>query len=174
MKNVVSPKINFESYYRLEDLSNSELELFKEIIVNFVKDITEYTNIYVVGSYCFNLKEKIVNDLDIVVIVPETFRKIIYPCPNGTGYDLINKMAVKSFPYLKNTFNKKTQIFPVNEDSNNRYNLPFRGLDGNMVLRPYFDLLNLEWKNKKPYDYFPYAHIKGKWIKRQLIHNKHL
>ena len=166
------PKIDFQLYQRLEDLSHTEIEMFRDIVVDFIEDITEYTDINVVGSYCFNLKNKIVNDIDIVVIVPESFHKIKFPCSKGTGYDLINKIAIAGYPYLNNTFNKKVQIFPMNKDSNDEYNIPFKGLDGTMLSRPYFNLLSLEWRNKVPYDYFPYAYIKGRWVYRGLVPSK--
>lgn len=161
---------DLSKYYRIEDIPNSKLDIIKNEIDKVFSDIVPYKNLFIAGSYCFNLKTKIVNDVDICVLID----KNIYEINNytGKGYSLINKMGKVSFDRMNGLFNKKVQIIPMN------FEYFYEKVNYSNMKAPYFDLVSKQWYNKKPYDYFPYTwayskeNKKREWVHRSNIPSK--
>lgn len=164
--------VDLNQYYRLEDLSTDQLD----IIYNYSKSIipTEivYSDIYVVGSYCFNLKEQKTSDLDMVVILCEKTHPI--DSVIGKNYDIVNFFGRISFEKLNPVFKKPVQLIPKNKPK-----FLSQMYDSN-IKAPYYNLLEKKWYNKKPYDYFPYTWAKSKnsekkeWVYRDKVSGKYL
>lgn len=135
---------------RIEDFTTEQLDEIREVVLYYAQQVIEIsiTQIFIVGSYCFNRENHIPGDMDIVVIVSESYQKIIYPSDEGIGYNIINAMAEKEREMRNNNhFGKKVQIIPNNYET-------FNSLTGDA---PYYDLFNHELHNKEPYEVYPYV-----------------
>ena len=134
--------LDLTSFVRIEDMTEQNLLDIKEIITYYASQLTTWINMRIAGSYCFNIPDHVPQDMDVVLIISEDVKVIR---ESGIGYDLVNNMAHKEMEMRKaNHFNKKVQIMCKNESEFNSC-----GTDS-----PYYDLDNLTWARKKPYDVY--------------------
>jgi len=149
-------KIDLLKLRKVENFTTEVNNIIVSNIRELVDDDIPIIGYYVVGSFCFALKEN-PNDIDIVIVIPKKYRKIqIGSMDIASGYDIINKCARYEYK-LKDYFNIKTQLIPRNiirgQRWENNYLLEFKFGIKNM---PYYDLLTKGLYNKLYNEYLPY------------------
>lgn len=158
-------KIKLQKIYDYSDIQNlehlSDDNLKNELLFTLKKIIKEpFEDIFIVGSFSFAIGSS--NDIDIAYIIPESYRKFKVPNREKKDYDIFNNFKIYN-KQLETIFKKPIEVLPLNKsvfnDNKNQYG-PF----------PYFDLVNLKWYGKKPYEMFNYklGHTSEgiKWVKR--------
>jgi hypothetical protein len=153
MKGEMKP-LNLKTIRKVENLTESD----RQTIINNTREIFDddipIIGYYIVGSFCFNIENP--NDIDVVVIIPEEYRKIRFPSNEGIGYDMINKCAqydVDTRPYYGGI---KAQHIPQNPDKfyESRKGIPWQN-DKPLVPKygithmPYYDLQTGELFHKE-------------------------
>ena len=147
---------DFSSYNSIEDIE--DINAFQTQLLSTIENnvVEPYEAIFIVGSFCFNVGKS--NDIDIIYCVPEEYKHIKYPSLEGIGYDMVNSFA-KYDILLTEKLNKPIQLIP------NNYNY-FYKLHFNSTPPPLFNLITLEWVNKKHGEVFNKKWWDGGWVNR--------
>ena len=147
---------DFSSYNAIEDIE--DINAFQTQLLSTIENnvVEPYEAIFIVGSFCFNVGKS--NDIDIIYCVPEEYKHIKYPSLEGIGYDMVNSFA-KYDILLTEKLNKPIQLIP------NNYNY-FYKLHFNSTPPPLFNLITLEWVNKKHGEVFNKKWWNGEWVNR--------
>ena len=149
---------DFSSYNSIEDIE--DINAFQTQLLSTIENnvVEPYEAIFIVGSFCFNVGKS--NDIDIIYCVPEEYKHIKYPSLEGIGYDVVN-IFVKYDVLLTEKLNKTIQLIP------NNYNY-FYKLHFNSTPPPLFNLITLEWVNKKHGEVFNKKWWNGEWVNRDV------
>mgnify|MGYP006162726803 FL=1 len=147
---------DFSSYNSIEDIE--DINAFQTQLLSTIENnvVEPYEAIFIVGSFCFNVGKS--NDIDIIYCVPEEYKHIKYPSLEGIGYDMVNSFA-KYDILLTEKLNKPIQLIP------NNYNY-FYKLHFNSTPPPLFNLITLEWVNKKHGEVFNKKWWNNKWVNK--------
>ena len=147
---------DFSSYNSIEDIE--DINILKTQLLSTIENnvVEPYEAIFIVGSFCFNIGKS--NDIDIIYCVPEEYKHIKYPSLEGIGYDMVNSFA-KYDILLTEKLNKPIQLIP----KNSKY---FYKLHFNSTIPPLFNLIKLEWVNKKHGEVFNKKWWDGGWVNR--------
>ena len=147
---------DFSSYNAIEDIE--DINAFQTQLLSTIENnvVEPYEAIFIVGSFCFNIGKS--NDIDIIYCVPEEYKHIKYPSLEGIGYDMVNSFARYDI-LLTEKLNKPIQLIP------NNYNY-FYKLHFNSTPPPLFNLITLEWVNKKHGEVFNKKWWNNKWVNK--------
>ena len=148
---------DFSSYNAIEDIE--DINAFQTQLLSTIENnvVEPYEAIFIVGSFCFNTGKS--NDIDIIYCVPEEYKHIKYPSLEGIGYDVVNSFA-KYDILLTEKLNKPIQLIP------NNYNYCFDLHFNSGTTPPLFNLITLEWINKKHGEVFNKKWWDGGWVNR--------
>ena len=140
--------VDLSKYYQLEQLSQYELNILEQAIVDvcFKKHVVE--NIFIMGSFVFGLDK--INDIDIAVCIKEYVDQDSLDKDNVRLY---KKFQVKYSNKLSKKFNIKIQLLPFNM-------VDFLTCEAQKAGPPLYDLTNKIWINKEPGDIFPFHLVK--------------
>ena len=147
---------DFSIYNSIEDIE--DINILKTQLLSTIENnvVEPYEDIFIVGSFCFNIGKS--NDIDIIYCVPEEYKHIKYPSLEGIGYDMVNSFA-KYDILLTEKLNKPIQLIP------NNYNY-FYKLHFNPTPPPLFNLITLEWVNKEHGEVFNKKWWNGEYVNR--------
>ena len=147
---------DFSSYNSIEDIE--DINVFQTQLLSTIENnvVEPYEAIFIVGSFCFNVGKS--NDIDIIYCIPEEYKHIKYPSLEGIGYDVVNSF-VKYDVLLTEKLNKTIQLIPNNYKYFNENNDKF-------FQPPLFNLITLEWVNKKHGEVFNKKWWDGGWVNR--------
>ena len=148
---------DFSSYNAIEDIE--DINAFQTQLLSTIENnvVEPYEAIFIVGSFCFNVGKS--NDIDIIYCVPEEYKLIKYPSLEGIGYDVVNSFA-KYDILLTEKLNKPIQLIP------NNYNYCFDLHFNSGTTPPLFNLITLEWINKKHGEVFNKKWWDGGYVNR--------
>ena len=148
---------DFSSYNAIEDIE--DINAFQTQLLSTIENnvVEPYEAIFIVGSFCFNVGKS--NDIDIIYCVPEEYKHIKYPSLEGIGYDMVNSFA-KYDILLTEKLNKPIQLIP------NNYNYCFDLHFNSGTTPPLFNLITLEWINKKHGEVFNKKWWDGGYVNR--------
>ena len=148
---------DFSSYNSIEDIE--DINAFQTQLLSTIENnvVEPYEAIFIVGSFCFNVGKS--NDIDIIYCVPEEYKHIKYPSLEGIGYDVVNSFA-KYDILLTEKLNKPIQLIP------NNYNYCFDLHFNSGTTPPLFNLITLEWINKKHGEVFNKKWWDGGYVNR--------
>jgi hypothetical protein len=88
--------LDLKKIRKVENLTKSDRQIIIDNTREIFDDDIPIIGYYIVGSFCFNIDEP--NDMDIVVVVPESYRRIVFPSNEGIGYDLVNASGKHDIP----------------------------------------------------------------------------
>ena len=148
---------DFSSYNAIEDIE--DINAFQTQLLSTIENnvVEPYEAIFIVGSFCYNVGKS--NDIDIIYCVPEEYKLIKYPSLEGIGYDVVNSFA-KYDILLTEKLNKPIQLIP------NNYNYCFDLHFNSGTTPPLFNLITLEWINKKHGEVFNKKWWDGGYVNR--------
>lgn len=136
--------VDLSKYNQLEQVSQHDLNMLEQAIVDVCFKEHTIENIFVVGSFVFGLRK--VNDIDIVVCIKE---HVSQEDMGKANIALYRKFEIKYSKKLTKKLNKEINLIPYNI-------IDFMTNEAKKVNPPMFDLTNRIWINKSPGDIFPY------------------
>ena len=141
-------KIDLSKYNQLEQMSQHDLNMLEQAIVNvcFKEHVVE--NIFIIGSFVFGLDK--INDIDIVVCIKEPVSQDSLEEDNLTLYQ---KFQNKYSDKLSKRFNVKIALMPFNI-------IDFMTDEVKKINPPMYDLTNRVWINKEPGTKWNYLIVK--------------
>lgn len=141
-------KIDLSKYHQLEQMSQHDLNMLEQAIVEVCFKDHVVENIFIVGSFVFGLDE--INDIDIVVCIKDPVSQDSLEEDNLTLYQKFqNKYSNK----LSKRFNVKISLMPFNI-------IDFMTDEVKKINPPMFDLTNRIWINKEPGERWNYLIVK--------------
>tara|TARA_R100001509_G_scaffold164900_2_gene144139 strand:- start:1757 stop:2263 length:507 start_codon:yes stop_codon:yes gene_type:complete len=151
--------MDFSQFNSLEQLNIEYLNYLENSIINIIKDTYTINEIYLMGSFCFNIKES--KDIDIGVMIPENeaIVDVLYPPSNPSIFYMFKEVFSG---LLTRKINKPASILPYNINtffSTNPITI--------QVKPPMYNLTKKYWVNKKEGDKFNNFIIRDKnkaWI----------
>ena len=143
---------------KVEDFSDeTRIKIYNSVGLVVAKNNVQFSDIYVVGSRCFNVNNP--RDLDIIVIVPQSFRKIVPE--TGEGYDIVNLFAHIAWEMM-DELDCKIGLFALNK-------LHYGTEISNIGIElPSYNLSNGKLKGKEPRIKIP-CHFHFDWRLKEWI-----
>ena len=131
-------KIDLSKYNQLEQMSQHDLNMLEQAIVEVCFKDHVVENIFVIGSFVFGLDK--INDIDIVVCIKDPVEQDSLEEDNVKLY---SKFQNKYSDKLSKWFNVKIALMPFNI-------IDFMTDEVKKINPPMYDLTNRVWINKKP------------------------
>ena len=141
-------KIDLSKYNQLEQMSQHDLNMLEQAIVEVCFKDHVVENIFVIGSFVFGLDK--INDIDIVVCIKDPVSQDSLEEDNLTLYQ---KFQNKYSDKLSKRFNVKISLMPFNI-------IDFMTDEVKKINPPMFDLTNRIWINKEPGERWNYLIVK--------------
>ena len=131
-------KIDLSKYNQLEQMSQHDLNMLEQAIVEVCFKDHVVENIFVIGSFVFGLDK--INDIDIVVCIKDPVEQDSLEEDNVKLY---SKFQNKYSDKLSKRFNVKIALMPFNI-------MDFMTDEVKKINPPMYDLTNRIWINKEP------------------------
>ena len=141
-------KIDLSKYNQLEQMSQHDLNMLEQAIVEVCFKDHVVENIFVIGSFVFGLDK--INDIDIVVCIKDPVSQDSLEEDNLTLYQ---KFQNKYSDKLSKRFNVKISLMPFNI-------MDFMTDEVKKINPPMYDLTNRIWINKEPGTKWNYLIVK--------------
>ena len=141
-------KIDLSKYNQLEQMSQHDLNMLEQAIVEVCFKDHVVENIFVIGSFVFGLDK--INDIDIVVCIKDPVSQDSLEEDNLTLYQ---KFQNKYSDKLSKRFNVKISLMPFNI-------IDFMTDEVKKINPPMYDLTNRIWINKEPGERWNYLIVK--------------
>ena len=141
-------KIDLSKYNQLEQMSQHDLNMLEQAIVEVCFKDHVVENIFVIGSFVFGLDK--INDIDIVVCIKDPVSQDSLEEDNLTLYQ---KFQNKYSDKLSKRFNVKIALMPFNI-------IDFMTDEVKKINPPMYDLTNRVWINKEPGTKWNYLIVK--------------
>ena len=141
-------KIDLSKYNQLEQMSQHDLNMLEQAIVEVCFKDHVVENIFVIGSFVFGLDK--INDIDIVVCIKDPVSQDSLEEDNLTLYQ---KFQNKYSDKLSKRFNVKISLMPFNI-------MDFMTDEVKKINPPMYDLTNRIWINKEPGERWNYLIVK--------------
>ena len=131
-------KIDLSKYNQLEQMSQHDLNMLEQAIVEVCFKDHVVENIFVIGSFVFGLDK--INDIDIVVCIKDP---VSQDSLEEDNVKLYSKFQNKYSDKLSKRFNVKMSLMPFNI-------MDFMTDEVKKINPPMYDLTNRIWINKEP------------------------
>ena len=141
-------KIDLSKYNQLEQMSQHDLNMLEQAIVEVCFKDHVVENIFVIGSFVFGLDK--INDIDIVVCIKDP---VSQDSLEEDNVKLYSKFQNKYSDKLSKRFNVKISLMPFNI-------IDFMTDEVKKINPPMFDLTNRIWINKEPGERWNYLIVK--------------
>ena len=141
-------KIDLSKYNQLEQMSQHDLNMLEQAIVEVCFKDHVVENIFVIGSFVFGLDK--INDIDIVVCIKDP---ISQDSLEEDNVKLYSKFQNKYSNKLSKRFNVKISLMPFNI-------MDFMTDEVKTINPPMYDLTNRIWINKEPGTKWNYLIVK--------------
>lgn len=141
-------KIDLSKYNQLEQMSQHDLNMLEQAIVEVCFKDHVVENIFVIGSFVFGLDK--INDIDIVVCIKDPVEQDSLEEDNVKLY---SKFQNKYSDKLSKRFNVKIALMPFNI-------IDFMTDEVKKINPPMYDLTNRIWINKEPGTKWNYLIVK--------------
>lgn len=141
-------KIDLSKYNQLEQMSQHDLNMLEQAIVEVCFKDHVVENIFVIGSFVFGLDK--INDIDIVVCIKDPVEQDSLEEDNVKLY---SKFQNKYSDKLSKRFNVKIALMPFNI-------MDFMTDEVKKINPPMYDLTNRIWINKEPGTKWNYLIVK--------------
>ena len=141
-------KIDLSKYNQLEQMSQHDLNMLEQAIVEVCFKDHVVENIFIIGSFVFGLDK--INDIDIVVCIKDPVEQDSLEEDNVKLY---SKFQNKYSDKLSKRFNIKIALMPFNI-------MDFMTDEVKKINPPMYDLTNRIWINKEPGTKWNYLIVK--------------
>ena len=141
-------KIDLSKYNQLEQMSQHDLNMLEQAIVEVCFKDHVVENIFVIGSFVFGLDK--INDIDIVVCIKDP---VSQDSLEEDNVKLYSKFQNKYSDKLSKRFNVKISLMPFNI-------IDFMTDEVKKINPPMYDLTNRIWINKEPGERWNYLIVK--------------
>ena len=141
-------KIDLSKYNQLEQMSQHDLNMLEQAIVEVCFKDHVVENIFIIGSFVFGLDK--INDIDIVVCIKDPVEQDSLEEDNVKLY---SKFQNKYSDKLSKRFNVKIALMPFNI-------MDFMTDEVKKINPPMYDLTNRIWINKEPGTKWNYLIVK--------------
>ena len=141
-------KIDLSKYNQLEQMSQHDLNMLEQAIVEVCFKDHVVENIFVIGSFVFGLDK--INDIDIVVCIKDP---VSQDSLEEDNVKLYSKFQNKYSDKLSKRFNVKISLMPFNI-------MDFMTDEVKKINPPMYDLTNRIWINKEPGERWNYLIVK--------------